>query len=461
MKDLKVIILAGGKGTRLWPLSRANYPKQFVKLFNGHTLFQKTLLRALQITSSNNIFIVTSKPYEDLIKRDLQNIAPELVHNTIYEPIGKNTLPAVLLGCYKLTNENVILVMPSDHYIELDDKFRENVSEGYHEAAKGNFVIFGIKPTKPETGYGYIKVKNKTNPCHVVDFIEKPDYERAKRYIKDDSFFWNSGIFMFKVGSFIEAVKKFEKDIYREYKKGLNGFLNNFTGIKSQSIDYGIMERVEKKHVRMIKASFIWSDLGSFESLYELLHRKTEENVCVGKGFFFHQDSSDNLIINDEKLIVAIGIKDMVIVETDDALLLMKKNNGQILKDVVSKLNEIGRREINFNKQGFRPWGSYTVLLEGDRYKIKKITVNPNSSLSLQMHHHRSEHWIVIKGTAKVTLNDEVFHVHENESIYIPKSTKHRLENPGKVPLEIIEVQNGEYLEEDDIIRFADNYNRK
>ncbi|MCX7771112.1 MAG: mannose-1-phosphate guanylyltransferase/mannose-6-phosphate isomerase [Proteobacteria bacterium] len=461
MEDVKIIVLAGGRGTRLWPLSRENYPKQFIKLFNEHTLFQKTIIRALKITDAKNIFIVSSKNYEDLIKRDLQNISPQLINNVIFEPAGKNTLPAVLLCSYSLEKDDSILVLPSDHFIEGDENFKQDVEEGHKEVQKNKFVIFGIKPNKPETGYGYIKAVGKCNPYSVLEFIEKPDIIRARSYLKDKSFYWNSGIFMFKMENFIDAVKDFEKEIYREFKRGKKQFLNNFFNIKSQSIDYGIMEKIEKKNVSMIEASFNWSDLGSFESLYDFLSKKEKENIILGNGDYIAEDSLGNLVINNDKLVVTLGISDTVIVETDDALLIMKRENTQNLKDIVNKLSGAGRKEINFNKQGFRPWGEYTVLLEGPRYKIKKITVNPNSSLSLQMHHHRSEHWIVIKGTAKVTLNDEIYHVHENESIYIPKSTKHRLENPGKVPLEIIEVQNGEYLEEDDIIRFLDNYNRK
>jgi len=461
MTTLKICILAGGKGTRLWPLSRENYPKQFIPIFEGQTLFQLTLKRALKITDYQNVYIITSKNFEDLIKRDISSIEPEVIKNVIYEPVGKNTLPAVILGSFYIEKDDIILVLPSDHFIENEDIFINDVKTAYEEAKKGNIVIFGIKPYQPETGYGYIKVRKQKKIHEVLEFIEKPDIVRAKQYYKDSCFYWNAGIFMFPKALFLSFVKEFEPDIFKSFKKGKKYFLENFRDLKAQSIDYGIMEKIDKRFVKMLEAQFSWSDLGSFESMYDFFDKSKKRNFIIGRGELIEEESYENFIINGDKLIVTLGIKNLIVVDTDDVLLVMQKGEGQKLKNVVEFLIQNNRKEVYYNKQGFRPWGTYTVLLEGERYKIKKITVYPGSSLSLQMHHHRSEHWVVIKGTAKVTINDEVHFVHENESIYIPKSTKHRLENPGKVNLEVIEVQNGEYLDEDDIIRFLDNYGRK
>jgi len=461
MNALKICILAGGKGARLWPLSRENYPKQFIPIFGGQTLFQLTLKRALKITDYQNVYIITSKSYEDLVKRDISSIEPEIIKNVIYEPVGKNTLPAVLLASFYIEKKDIMLVLPSDHFIENEDAFLDDTKSAYEEAQKGNIVIFGIKPFQPETGYGYVKVRKQKKIYEVLEFIEKPDIARAKQYYKDSCFYWNAGIFMFQNELFLNFVKEFEPDIFKAFKKGEKYFFENFNDLKAQSIDYGIMEKVDKRFVKMLEARFTWSDLGSFESIYDFFDKNNKRNFIVGLGELIEQESSENLVVKGNKLIVMLGVKNLVIVDTDDVLLVMQKGQGQKLKNVVDYLTQNKRKEVYYNKQGFRPWGTYTVLLEGDRYKIKKITVYPGSSLSLQMHHHRSEHWVVIKGTARVTMNDEVHFVHENESIYIPKSTKHRLENPGKVNLEIIEIQNGEYLAEDDIIRFLDNYGRK
>lgn len=463
MIDIKIFILAGGKGTRLWPISRENYPKQFIKIFDNYSLFQKTILRALNITKSKKIFIISSRNYEDLIKADLENIAPDLIENIIYEPESKNTLPAIMLGTYSCNPKDIILVLSSDHFIADDNDFCKDVKLAINEAKNGNFVLFGVNPTRPETGFGYIEAincKKRSKIYDVKNFYEKPDYDKALKFLQNKSYFWNAGIFLFSFEAFVNSVKKFEPHLFKSYRKGKDFFLKNFSSIKSQSIDYGIIEKVDKDSLKMVPASFRWSDLGNFESMYETFKKNEDDNVFLGNDSCISMRSSGNLVINSGKLIVTIGVSNIVIADTEDALLIMKKGEGQTIREVVNDLSNMSRKELFYNKTGYRPWGNYTILLDGDRYKIKKITVNPKASLSLQMHHHRSEHWVVIKGTAKVTIGEKIVFVHENESIFIPKSTLHRLENPGKVSLEIIEVQNGEYLEEDDIIRFDDKYKR-
>lgn len=462
MDNIKVFILAGGKGTRLWPLSRENYPKQFIKFFDELSLYQMTLKRAIKLAKEEDIFVITSYELLDLIKSDTLKISEKIMKNIIAEPEGKNTLPAVVLGLFECGEEEVFVVMPSDHYIERDEDFINNLQTACKEAGKGKFVTIGISPTRPETGFGYIQADKLVNGVYSVKaFIEKPDLKRAKEFIKQKKFFWNSGIFAFRKKEFLSALKAYEPEIFKYFKAGKDSFLNNYKNIRPQSIDYGIMERVSIEKVSMVPSDFIWNDLGSFDAFENILSKDENNNIHRGDNSFYSFESKNNLILNNQKLTVMIGCEDITYIDSEDAVLIMKKGEGQKIKDVFNFLKQKGAKEINYLKTGYRPWGFYTVLLEGERYKIKKITVNPGASLSLQMHHHRSEHWVVIKGTAKVTLDKEIYYVHENESIYIPKSKKHRLENPGKITLEIIEVQNGEYLSEDDIIRFEDFYGRK
>ncbi len=464
MNGLKVIILAGGKGTRLWPISRENFPKQFIDFFGTGSLYEDTISRALKLTTPENIYVISSKDYEDLVKGKTVTVNEKTAKNIIIEPEGKNTLPATLLGCFKLKPSDTFIVMPSDHFIGDLDKFLNAVNVATEVAAKGGFVTFGIKPFKPETGYGYIEIeksKKTKNFYKVANFVEKPDLERAETFLKSGNYYWNSGIYVFNVKSFLNSVKKFEPEIYRYYSKGEKAFLSAYQQMKSQSLDYGVMEKLEKGVVFMVESDFKWSDLGSFEAIYEIVNKDSGGTARLGNSEVMSLESKNNLIYSNERLVVTIGLEDVIYVDTEDAVLIMKKGKGEKLKSLHKSLKENEREEVNYNKTGYRPWGSYTVILKGTRYKIKKIVVNPMASLSLQMHHHRSEHWIVIKGTAKVTVGDDEIFVHENESVYIPKSTRHRLENPGKVPLEIIEVQNGEYLEEDDIVRFSDIYGRE
>lgn len=462
MTKLKVFILAGGKGTRLWPLSRENYPKQFIKFFDDTSLYQSTLKRAMKIASEEDIYVITSESLLDMVVSDTIKISEKISKNIITEPEGKNTLPASVLGIYQCAEEDVFIIMPSDHYIEREEEFIANISIAEREAKKGRFLTIGITPNRPETGFGYIEGDKFNKSVYKVKrFIEKPNLDKAKEFIKRKNFFWNSGIFVFKKREFVEALKECEPEIYKYYIKGRDTFLKNYKKLKSQSIDYGIMEKVSIDNVLMVPASFIWNDLGSFDAFENIIHPDEKGNIFKGENDFYAFDSKNNMVLNNQKLTVLLGCEDLICVDSEDALLIMKKGQGQKIKDLFNFLKEKGIKEINYLKTGYRPWGSYTILLEGERYKIKKITVNPQSALSLQMHHHRSEHWVVIKGTAKVIVGEDTHYVHENESIYIPKSTLHRLENPGKIQLEIIEVQNGEYLSEDDIIRMKDDYGRK
>jgi len=463
---MKAIILAGGSGTRLWPVSRYGMPKQFIKLNGGKSLLCQTVERLAAVVPLKDIFVITNSDYRFHVQADLRSVSPAIEDNVILEPVGRNTAPAIALvmrycleklKCHK---DEVIFICPSDHIIQPVEKFARYARQAETAAKAGSIVTFGIKPSRPETGYGYIKKGAKTpgngGVCKVAKFAEKPDAKTAAKYLLAGDYYWNSGMFSFTIATMLAEFKAYAPEISRRMSATLAKMTEDFKSMPSISIDYAVMEKSRKAAVLPI--DILWSDVGSWDSLHEVIAPDGDDNVKVGDVLAL--DTKRTIVMGEKRLISTIGLKDLIIIDTQDALLVAKRGQAQRVKEVVDLLKERKRKEVVEHMTTYRPWGSYTILEEDSRYKIKRIVVKPGHKLSHQLHYHRSEHWIIVKGTAKVTLGNTTSLVHENESTYVPKSTEHRLENPGKVPLEMIEVQNGEYVGEDDIVRYDDIYGR-
>lgn len=459
---MKTIILAGGSGTRLWPLSRTYYPKQFLKLKNmDKSVFQMAFARCLKLVSLSEIYIVTNNSYKFLILDQIEELGYKINESQILlEPSSKNTLPAIYYGVKEIQKqgEDIVAVFPSDHLISDEEKFTATIKKGAQLAGE-HIITFGIKPNKPHIGYGYIKpgtpLATGTTGCRADEFKEKPDQQTAQTYL-EKGYLWNSGMFMFQTDIFTAELKQHNPEVYQAFEA--NDIKEIYQKTPDISIDYGIMEKSQR--VAVIPLDVTWTDLGSFDAFYDEFIPDDQGNITFDGDILI--DSGNNLLYTDKnKAVALIGVNDLIVVDEKDALLICKKDQSQKVKEVVKKLKATGDPRADYHLTTYRPWGSYTILEEGLFYKVKRITVLPGKKLSYQLHHHRSEHWIVVKGTAQVTVGDKTFFVRSGESTYVQTGDKHRLENPGKVLLEVIEVQVGEYLEEDDIVRFEDDFGRQ
>ena len=469
MKNLNIVIMSGGCGSRLWPMSRATYPKQFLPLCGDESLLQETVSRVKNINKPGDLIVVGNKDHRYLIAEQLRQINVESP-KIILEPSARNTAPAIALAALEVQAsdpEALLLVLASDHKIQDDNKFCETVEAARQSAEEGAIITFGITPTHPATGYGYIRCEETDNTIKTVDcFVEKPCLSKAEEYLNMPTYFWNSGMFLARADVLLSELCKFRPAMHQnvcdsyELKHVEGSFIAPdtaaFENCPSESIDYAIME--QSKRIKMLALNTAWSDVGTWKELAKISETDEDGNSCIGDVLL--QNSQNNYIRSNKKLCATVGVKDLIIVNNDDALLIAHKDESENVKQIVTQLEALKRPEARTHQTVNRPWGSYCNIDQGFGFKVKHITVKPGAKLSLQKHFHRAEHWVIVKGSALVTNGEENILLSENQSTYIPIGTLHRLENPGKIPLELIEVQSGNYLEEDDIVRYDDDYGR-
>lgn len=485
---LHPVILAGGSGTRLWPLSRETYPKQFLRLIGEHSLFQETVLRLDGLDDIASPLVVCNEQHRFLVAEHMRQLAQDPLAIAL-EPVGRNTAPALTLAALMLLDEEagfsesdpIMLVLPADHVIRDGPKFRTLTNYAAEIAQDENVVTFGIVPDSPNTGYGYIRKGNAhisgngKSAFRVAEFVEKPSLQAAERMLATESYLWNSGMFVLRPSVWMNELNRLRPDIADACIKAYSTLsrdgdfyrpdANCFAVCPSESIDYAVMEHIardasQNKSVDcvVVPMEVGWTDLGAWTSLWEESPRDAKGNVV--KGDVYSRAMTNSLIISERRLVAAVGLEDMILIETADAVLAADRGHIQDVKQLVEQLRMDKRREQENHLVINRPWGSFETVDAGERFQVKRLTIRPGEALSLQMHHHRAEHWVVVKGTARVTRGEETFLLTENQSTYVPVGVEHRLENPGTLPLEVIEVQTGSYLEEDDIVRFEDRYSR-
>jgi len=465
------VILSGGAGTRLWPLSRELYPKQLLPLVGKGTMLQETLARVSGMENVGPPIVICNEQHRFLVAEQLREAGskPQAI---VLEPIGRNTAPAVGIAAMAAvadlpagqpkSADPILLILPADHVIQNVKAFREAVTIGMQAAAQGSLVTFGVVPTKPETGYGYIRRADGLGPAYpIAQFVEKPDLATAQRYVESKEYFWNSGMFLFKASAVLDELRALAPDIYRGCAQACTAAKRvldftrlpekEFRECPSNSFDYAVMEKT--KHGVVVPLDAQWSDVGSWSALHEAIPADANGNVELGD--VLSVDTHGSYLQSTSRLVAAVGLKDHVVVETKDAVMVAPKQRVQDVKELVALLKKQGRYETNLHREVYRPWGSYDRIDSGERFTVNRLTIKPGAAMSMQLHHHRAEHWIVVAGTARVTRGEETFLLEENQSTFIPLGVKHRIENPGKIPLHIIEVQSGTYLGEDDIVRFV------